>query len=89
VWLEIDWRWERSPRPVMTLNCSVHYVISLLQGHAAVKIPSYEKPIKGIVVYTTCMHVTSCECLAWETDYLCLQRSRLETVEEEEEDNPV
>ena len=36
VWLEIVWLWERSPRPVMTLNCAVHYVISLLVGHAAV-----------------------------------------------------
>ena len=49
----------------MTLNCSVHYVISLLQGHAAVKIPRYEKHIKGIMVYTMCVHVTSCKMLAW------------------------
>ena len=72
VWLEIVWRWERSPKPVMTLNCSVRYVISLLQGHAAVKIPSYEKPIKGIMVYTMCMHVTSCERLAWVGNSLSL-----------------
>jgi len=26
--LEIMWLWDRSPMPVMTLNCSVYYVIS-------------------------------------------------------------
>jgi len=42
----------------------VYYVISLLQGHAAVKIPSYEKPIKGIM--------TSCKRLAWAGNSLSL-----------------
>jgi len=47
------------------------YVPSLLQGHAAVKIPSHEKPIKGVTVYTTCLHMTCCNRLA-----LCGNRNR-------------
>jgi len=38
----------------------------------AVKIPIYEEPIKGIMVYNMCMHVTSCERLAWVGNSLSL-----------------
>jgi len=41
------------------------YVISWLQGHAAVKIPSHEKLTKRTMVYIMCVHVTSSQRLAW------------------------
>jgi len=47
------------------------YVISWLQGHAAIKIPSYENLIKSTTIHTTCLHVTCCNGLAWSgTDYI-------------------
>ena len=83
--LDETWRYEEEgwkPRELENLEAKhlplgrelmmMHYVISLLQGHITVKIPSYEKPIKGIMVYTMCMHVIFCERLAWAGNSLSL-----------------